>query len=69
MLGFVDVASPMGLPKFHEDFGQTLGFWGVGAGGYLVLPILGPSSYRDAAGTGVDVAASSADGPAGCALA
>jgi phospholipid-binding lipoprotein MlaA len=65
MLGFVDVASPMGLPKFHEDFGQTLGFWGVGAGGYLVLPILGPSSYRDATGTGVDVAASSAIDPLG----
>jgi phospholipid-binding lipoprotein MlaA len=65
MLGFVDVASPMGLPKFHEDFGQTLGFWGVGAGGYLMLPILGPSSYRDATGTGVDVAASSAMDPLG----
>ena len=38
MFGLVDVASAMGLPKYHADFGQTLGFWGVGAGGYLVLP-------------------------------
>jgi phospholipid-binding lipoprotein MlaA len=65
MFGFVDVASPMGLPKYHEDFGQTLGFWGVGAGGYLMLPILGPSGYRDAAGTGADVAASSMVDPLG----
>ena len=65
MFGLVDVASPMGLPKFRADFGQTLGFWGVGAGGYLMLPILGPSGYRDAAGTGVDLAASSAMDPLG----
>ena len=65
MFGLVDVASPMGLPKFRADFGQTLGFWGVGPGGYLVLPILGPSGYRDAAGTGVDIAASSAMDPLG----
>jgi phospholipid-binding lipoprotein MlaA len=65
MFGFLDVATPMGLPKYQEDFGQTLGFWGVGAGGYLMLPILGPSNYRDATGTGVDVAASSAMDPLG----
>ncbi|MGZ9262550.1 MAG: MlaA family lipoprotein, partial [Candidatus Binatia bacterium] len=38
MFGLVDVASEMGLPKYHADFGQTLGLWGVGPGGYLVLP-------------------------------
>jgi phospholipid-binding lipoprotein MlaA len=65
MAGFVDVAAPMGLPKFNADFGQTLGFWGVAAGGYLVLPILGPSNYRDATGTAVDFAASSMVDPLG----
>ena len=65
MFGFVDVATPMGLPKYDADFGQTLGFWGVAAGGYLVLPILGPSNYRDATGTGVDFAASSMVDPLG----
>jgi phospholipid-binding lipoprotein MlaA len=65
MLGFVDIASAMGLPKYNEDFGQTLGFWGVDAGGYLVLPILGPSSFRDAAGTGVDLAVFSVVDPLG----
>ena len=65
MLGFVDIATPMGLPRYSADFGQTLGFWGVGAGGYLMLPILGPSSYRDATGTGVDLAASSMMDPLG----
>jgi phospholipid-binding lipoprotein MlaA len=65
MFGMVDVASPMGLPKFYADFGQTMGFWGVGPGGYLVLPILGPSGYRDATGTGVDLAASAMVDPVG----
>jgi phospholipid-binding lipoprotein MlaA len=65
MGGFVDVATPMGLPKFNADFGQTLGFWGVAGGGYLVLPILGPSNYRDVTGTAVDFAASSMVDPLG----
>jgi phospholipid-binding lipoprotein MlaA len=47
LLGFFDVATHMGLPKHNEDFGQTLGFWGVGEGYYLVLPLLGPSTTRD----------------------
>lgn len=47
-LGFFDVASRMGLQRSDEDFGQTLGAWGVGSGPYLVLPLLGPSSLRDA---------------------
>ena len=46
-LGFVDVASMRGIPKRSEDFGQTLGYWGVPSGPYLVLPFLGPSSMRD----------------------
>jgi phospholipid-binding lipoprotein MlaA len=49
--GLFDVASPMGLEKHNEDFGQTLGFWGIGDGPYLMLPLLGPSSLRDAVGT------------------
>ena len=55
LLGVIDVASELGLPKNYEDFGQTLGYWGVGNGPYLVLPFLGPSSLRDTAGRGVDI--------------
>jgi len=47
-LGFFDVATRMGLQRSDEDFGQTLGAWGVQSGPYLVLPLLGPSSLRDA---------------------
>lgn len=45
--GLFDFASDVGLRKNNEDFGQTLGRWGVGGGPYLVLPILGPSTVRD----------------------
>ena len=45
--GLLDPASEMGLPRRSEDFGQTLGAWGVGPGPYLVLPFLGPSTLRD----------------------
>lgn len=45
--GIFDVATSMGLQRNDEDFGQTLGAWGVGSGPYLVLPALGPSSLRD----------------------
>jgi phospholipid-binding lipoprotein MlaA len=48
LLGFIDVASD--VPRSNEDFGQTLGHWGVGPGPYLVLPILGPSNVRDGFG-------------------
>lgn len=48
--GFIDVATMIDLPKHNEDFGQTLGFWGVPSGNYLVLPLIGPSSPRDAVG-------------------
>ena len=47
IFGIFDVATPIGLSKNKEDFGQTLGFWGVPDGPYLVLPFLGPSSFRD----------------------
>ena len=47
ILGFVDVASNAGLDKHNEDFGQTLGRWGIGSGAYLVLPMLGSSNVRD----------------------
>lgn len=56
--GFIDVASMDKIEKRKEDFGQTLGHWGVGSGAYLVLPILGPSSLRDATGLVVDTATS-----------
>lgn len=45
--GVLDVATPYGLPEHKEDFGQTLGYWGVESGPYLVLPLLGPSNIRD----------------------
>ncbi len=47
LAGFFDVATRMDLPKHEEDFAQTLGYWGIGEGYYLVLPFLGPSSTRD----------------------
>ena len=52
--GFFDVASDMNLRKFDEDLGQTLGTYGLGTGPYLVLPLLGPSNVRDAAGAAGD---------------
>ena len=50
LLGIFDVASSLGLEKQKEDFGQTLGVYGVESGPYLVLPLLGPSTVRDAIG-------------------
>lgn len=50
VLGLFDVATPLGLERHGEDFGQTLGKWGVGPGAYIVWPILGPSSLRDSVG-------------------
>ncbi len=52
--GFLDVASGLGLEKNEEDFGQTLGRWGVGAGPYVVLPIFGTSNVRDSVGLVLD---------------
>lgn len=54
VFGFMDVATDFGLPKHEEDFGQTLGYWGVESGPYLVLPVFGPSSVRDGIGFVVD---------------
>lgn len=58
LFGILDVASEMGLEHHYEDFGQTLGRYGVGAGAYVVLPILGPSTVRDAAAQPLDRLAS-----------
>ena len=55
--GIFDFASELGFPKHNEDFGQTLGSWGVGSGAYLVLPILGPSTIRDGFGLLLDTQA------------
>lgn len=52
--GLFDVAKDTGLKYRPEDFGQTLGVWGFGPGPYLVLPLLGPSSIRDAVGLAAD---------------
>lgn len=54
LAGIFDVAEKMGLPQQDEDFGQTLGVWGVPAGPYLVIPFLGPSSLRDGTGRVAD---------------
>jgi phospholipid-binding lipoprotein MlaA len=54
VLGVFDVATRWGLNESAEDFGQTLGFWGVPAGPYLVLPLFGPSTLRDTGGLIVD---------------
>ena len=56
ILGIYDVASNMGFPKYvKEDYGQTLGTWGVGPGCYMVLPVLGPTTIRDTAGMFINV--------------
>ncbi len=52
--GFFDVATHFGMEKHNEDFGQTLGYWGVGDGPFLMLPVVGPSNLRDAAARIVD---------------
>jgi len=53
--GLIDIATPGGLPKHSQDFGLTLGTWGVPSGPYLVLPLFGPSSVRDGAGVYVGI--------------
>jgi phospholipid-binding lipoprotein MlaA len=52
--GIFEVADDLDLPKQRGDFGQTLSAWGIGSGPYLVLPLFGPSNFRDALGLGVD---------------
>jgi len=56
VFGLWDVATPLGLEKHYEDFGQTLGVWGVQSGPYFVIPFLGPSTARDAPAKVVDPA-------------
>ena len=56
ILGVFDVATKMNFPEYErEDYGQTFGAWGIGAGCYVVLPVLGPSTVRDAFGSFVNV--------------
>lgn len=52
--GVLDIATEMKVPRHTEDFGQTLGYWGVRSGPYLVLPLLGPSTVRDTVALPVD---------------
>ena len=58
VFGLWDIATPLGLEKHYEDFGQTLGVWGSGPGPYLVLPLLPPLTVRDGFGYAVDSATS-----------
>ncbi|CAN7168954.1 MULTISPECIES: MlaA family lipoprotein [Duganella] len=55
IVGLFDIASEAGLQKHKEDFGQTLGVWGVPSGPYLMLPLLGPSTVRDTAALPLDI--------------
>ena len=56
ILGIIDAAEKLGFPEYEkEDYGQTFGTWGIGPGCYLVLPVLGPSTVRDTAGSFVNV--------------
>ena len=52
--GLLDIATDLQIPRYNEDFGQTLGYWGVGPGPYLMLPVLGPSTVRDTSALPVD---------------
>ncbi|MHC4845122.1 MAG: MlaA family lipoprotein [Planctomycetota bacterium] len=54
LLGFFDPATDWGMPAHHEDFGQTLGYWGIAPGAYITLPFWGPSNGRDTIGFVVD---------------
>lgn len=56
--GLLDFATPLGMPRRSEDFGQTLGRWGVGSGPYVVLPLFGPRTLRDAGALMLDQQAS-----------
>jgi len=58
LAGVLDLATELGLERTPEDFGQTLGVWGMGPGNYLVLPFFGPSTVRDTIGLPLDLAAS-----------
>jgi phospholipid-binding lipoprotein MlaA len=60
IVGLFDVASELGIERHNEDFGQTLGQWGVGPGAYVVWPVLGPSTVRESVALPLDIAASPA---------
>jgi phospholipid-binding lipoprotein MlaA len=60
LAGILDMATELGIERFPEDFGQTLGVWGVKPGPFLMLPFFGPSTVRDAVGLPLDIAASPA---------
>ncbi len=55
IFGLIDMGTPMGMPKHATSFADTLGYWGVGSGPYIVLPFFGPSSVRDAPSLVVDI--------------
>jgi phospholipid-binding lipoprotein MlaA len=55
LLGVLDIASEAGIRKHNEDLGQTLGYWGVPSGPYVMLPLLGPSTLRDTAALPADL--------------
>jgi phospholipid-binding lipoprotein MlaA len=55
LAGLNDIATPAGLPRHDQDFGLTLGHWGIPTGPYLVLPLFGPSTFRDTVGFVVDL--------------
>ena len=59
LAGFIDIATMVDIPKSDEDFGQTLGVWGVPSGPYLMMPLLGPFTIRSGTGRIVDATASS----------
>ena len=59
LAGLIDIATMVEIPESDEDFGQTLGYWGVPTGPFFMIPILGPSTVRDSAGLILDTAASS----------
>jgi phospholipid-binding lipoprotein MlaA len=55
MGGVLDIATEMRIERYTEDFGQTLGYWGMGAGPYIVLPLFGPTTLRDTAALPVEM--------------
>lgn len=67
VLGLFDPSTTIGVPQHDEDFGQTLGVWGLGEGPYMVLPVLGPSNMRDTVGFATDRIAFSMIDPFGAA--
>ena len=56
VFGLFDIATTLGIERHREDFGQTLGYYGIPSGPYLVLPFFGPSTFRDAPGFYADIA-------------